>query len=190
MKTIIILMLVIAFIFCLISCGRTQVKNKSLADNAKENISMEDIWNLTDTNDFIIALVEHLNEKTQCGDDMSILSEAERIFYITQALEMEVNSGGFSQFFYNSGGNFSNEVVSAFTAIGANATAEICQKAIETFGRDIPIDRDERIEMLNQFDSDELDEILERYDEEFYVYEDDLNLLNYEFVMKNKEQFT
>ncbi|MBQ9152075.1 MAG: DUF4375 domain-containing protein, partial [Clostridia bacterium] len=76
---------------------------------------MEHIWKLTDTNDFIVALMEHLENKTHYGDDMSGLSEAERIFYITQTLEMEVNNGGFSQIFYNSSGNFSNELVSAFT---------------------------------------------------------------------------
>ena len=151
---------------------------------------MEHIWNLTDTNDFVIAMTEHLNEKTQYGEDMSVLSEAERIFYITQTLEMEVNNGGFSQFFYNSSGDFSNELVGAFAAIGANTTASICQKAIDAFGRDIPVDRDERQEMLDELESDELDEILEECDDAFFAYEDDLNELNYNFVVKNKEQFS
>ena len=151
---------------------------------------MEHIWNLTDTNDFVVAMTEHLDNKTQYGEDMSALSEAERIFYITQTLEMEVNNGGFSQFFYNSSGNFSNELVGAFTAIGANATAAICQKAISAFGRDIPVDRDEREEMLDELESDEFDEILEECDSAFYDYEDNLNELNYNFVMKNKESFT
>ena len=155
----------------------------------KENSNMEHIWNLTDTNDFVVAMTEHLDNKTQYGEDMSTLSEAERIFYITQTLEMEVNNGGFSQFFYNSSGNFSNELVGAFTAIGANATAAICQKAISAFGRDIPVDRDEREEMLDELESDEFDEILEECDNAFCDYEDNLNELNYNFVMKNKEFF-
>ena len=155
----------------------------------KGNNNMEHIWNLTDTNDFVVAMTEHLDNKTQYGEDMSALSEAERIFYITQTLEMEVNNGGFSQFFYNSSGNFSNELVGAFTAIGANATAAICQKAISAFGRDIPVDRDEREEMLDELESDEFDEILEECDNAFFDYEDNLNELNYNFVMKNKEFF-
>ena len=57
---------------------------------------MEHIGSLTDTNDFVVAMMEHLDQKTQHGEDMSVLSEAERIFYITQTLEMEVNNGGFS----------------------------------------------------------------------------------------------
>ena len=129
----------------------------------KGNDNMEHIWNLTDTNDFVVAMTEHLDNKTQYGDDMSVLSEAERIFYITQSLEMEVNNGGFSQFFYNSSGDFSNELVGAFTAIGANTTAAICQKAIDAFGRDIPVDGNERQEMLDELESDELDEILSHF---------------------------
>ena len=156
----------------------------------KGNDNMEHIWNLTDTNNFVVAMTEHLDNKTQYGEDMSALSEAERIFYITQTLEMEVNNGGFSQFFYNSSGNFSNELVGAFTAIGANATAAICQKAISAFGRDIPVDRDEREEMLDELGSDEIDEILEECDSAFLDYEDNLNELNYNFVMKNKKSFT
>lgn len=151
---------------------------------------MEHIWNLTDTNDFVTAMMEHLDRKTQYSDGMSVLSEAERIFYITQTLEMEVNNGGFSQFFFNSSGNFSNELVGAFTTIGANATAAICQQAIAAFGRDIPVDQDARQEMLDELESDEIDEILEECDSAFYDYEDDLNELNYQFVLKNKASFT
>ena len=156
----------------------------------KGDDNMKHIWNLADTNNFVVAMTEHLDNKTQYGEDMSALSEAERIFYITQTLEMEVNNGGFYQFFYNSSGDFSNELVGAFTAIGANATAAICQKAISAFGRDIPVDRDEREEMLDELENDEIDEILEECDSAFCDYEDDLNQLNYNFVIKNKESFT
>ena len=151
---------------------------------------MEHNWKLTDTNDFVIALMEHLESKTQYGDDMSGLSKPERIFYITQILEMDVNNGGFSQFFYNSSGDFSNELVEAFTAIGAKTTAEICQKAMDAFGCVIPADRDARKEMLDELENDEVEEILDECDDAFYDYEDDLNTLNYQFVMNNKSSFS
>ena len=160
-------------------------------DKAKqESSNIQHIWNLTDPNDFIVAMTEYLDNKTQYGDDMSVLSEAERIFYITQTVEMEVNNGGFSQFFYNSSGNFSNELVSAFTAIGAKVTAAICQKAISAFGRNIPVDRDKRVEMLDELESEEIDKILEECYSSFCDYEDNLNELNYNFVIKNKKSFT
>ena len=43
--------------------------------------------------------------------------------------------------------------------------------------------------MLDELESDEFDEILEECDNAFYDYEDNLNELNYNFVMKNKEFF-
>ena len=156
----------------------------------KSSSDMDCIWKLTDANDFVIAMTEHLDNKTQYGDNMSVLSEAERTFYITQTLEMEINNGGFSQFFYNTSGNFSNELVSAFTVIGATATAAICQKAISALGQVIPIDRDERQSLLDELEGEKLNEILEECDNAFFAYEDDLNELNYNFVMKNKESFT
>ena len=44
--------------------------------------------------------------------------------------------------------------------------------------------------MLDELENDEIDEILEECNSAFYDYEDDLNQLNYDFVMKNKESFT
>ena len=195
MRKIVLFVLLFALILCLIGCDIKHETDKPTAtDNltiidTKGDTEMEHIWNLTDTNDFVIAMTEYLNEKTQYGEDMPALSDAERIFYITQTLEMEVNNGGFSQFFYNSSGDFSNELVGAFTAIEAHTTAAICQKAIDAFGCDIPVDRDERQELLDELESDELDEIFEECDDAFFAYEDDLTELNYNFVMKNKEQF-
>lgn len=195
MRTIPLFVLVFILMMCLIGCDMrlataesTETDTRAISDT-KGNTEMEQIWNLTDTNDFVIAMVEYLNKKTQYGEDMSALSGAERIFYITQTLEMEVNNGGFSQFFYNSGGDFSNELVSAFTAIEAHTTAAICQKAIDAFGCDIPADRDTRLELLDKLESDELDEIFEECDDAFFAYEDDLNELNYSFALKNKDQF-
>ncbi len=189
MRKIVLFVLLFVLILCLIGCDIKHETDKPTIIDTKGDAGMEHIWNLTDTNDFVIAMTEYLNKKTQYGEDMSALSDAERIFYITQTLEMEVNNGGFSQFFYNSSGDFSNELVGAFTAIEAHTTAAICQKAIDAFGCDIPVDRDERQELLDELESAELDEIFEECDDAFFAYEDDLNELNYNFVMKNMEQF-
>ena len=150
---------------------------------------MEHIWGIMDANDFVMAMMEYLEEKTQYGEDMSVLSAEERIFYVTQTFEMEANNGGVSQFFYNESGRFASELVNAFNEIGAKVTAGICQKAIEAFGREIPVDQDEREDMLDELE-EEISEILEKCDSEFYNYEDNLSELNYNYVMKNKTSFT
>ena len=150
---------------------------------------MEQIWNLPDPVDFVNAMMDHLEEKTGNGEDLSALSEAERIFYITQTLEMEINSGGFSQFFYNSGGAFSGELADAFTAIGAETTAAICKKAAAAFGREIPAGLDSRRELLEEMENEEINRILEECDDAFLEYADDLDVLNYRFALKNREYF-
>lgn len=154
------------------------------------SLTMDQIWKIEDPNDFMIALSDHIAQKCQYGEDMSVLSAPERTIFITQSLEMEVNNGGFSQFFYNSSGDFSGELAAAFTAIGADKTAAICQQAISAFGQELPSDREARIGMLDDCESDDLDEALEECDNAFYEYQDDLNTLNYTYVLNHKESFT
>ena len=150
--------------------------------------SLEEIWMLDDPLDLIGELSGYIAEKCRYGEALSVLSEPERIFYTTQILEMEVNNGGFDQFFFNSSGNLANEVVHAFTEIGAVKTADICRKAFSVYGEEVPTDRDERqdiLELLNE----EQEEILERCADVFFDYEENLNELNYAFVMRNKDDF-
>jgi len=125
-------------------------------------------------------------EKCEYGDAIDKLNEHERVFFVTQILEQEVNNGGFSQFFYNSSGDYSNELVDAFTKIGALKTAEICKKAVTVFNGKVPADRDERAELL---DSLNCDDILSECDDAFYNYEDNLESLNHKYIMKYREFF-
>ena len=149
--------------------------------------TLADIWTIEDETDFIIALDEYVGEKCNHGDAMERLSAQERIFYITQSLEMEVNNGGFSQYFFNSSGDFANELVAAFTEIGALSTAEICKKAVAIFGGEVPADTFDRDDVIS--DNEEFEEILNECDDAFYEYPDALTALNYEYVMKNRAFF-
>lgn len=128
----------------------------------KKNSSSEDI------NNFIIEMFERVSKKCGFGENTGVLSGPERVFYIVQIVETEVNNGGFSQFFYNSGRIFAEEMAEAFAEIGAARTAEICIKAIK--GRNS-------------------DSLLEKCDDMFYEYKDDLNALNYAYIMDHKEFF-
>ena len=119
--------------------------------------------------------------KCEYGDAVEKLSEEERTFYITQILEQEVNNGGFAQFFYNSSGDFSNEIVGAFEKIGATKTASICKRALSVFSGQVPTDRGKREERLDALDCDE---ILENCDDAFYDCEEDLAALAYEYIRK------
>ena len=140
----------------------------------------------TERNNFVVNMCDVVCEKCEYGDAIEKLNEHERVFFVTQTLEQELNNGGFSQFFYNSGGDFSNELVDAFTKIGALKTAEICKKALAVFNGKVPVDRDKREELLDSLDCDDM---LSECDDAFYDYEDDLEALNHEYIMKYRDFF-
>lgn len=153
-------------------------------------MTINEIWEIADTNSFIVSLADHVMQKCEYGDNMGRLSGPERTFFVTQICEMEVNNGGFAQFFYNSSGNFANELVRAFQEIGAPKTAGLCGAALNGFGQQLPPDWEERQELLDELASDEIDRILRACDDAFYRYEEDLNALNYAYVLKHKADFS
>lgn len=134
----------------------------------------------------IFEVYDYICEKCEYGDSIEKLNEHEKVFFITQILEAEVNNGGFLQFFDNSSGNFANEIVDCFTKIGALKTAKICEKAVAVFDGFIPTDRDERGDLLESL---ECDDILDECDDEFYEYEDNLEELNIAYIKAHSEFF-
>lgn len=77
-------------------------------------------------------------------------------------------------------------MVDAFTKIGASKTADICKNALAVFNGKVPTDRDERQDLL---DSLECDDVLEACDDAFYDYEDYLETLNHAYIMEHREFF-
>ncbi len=95
---------------------------------------------------------------------------------LIDALEREVNNGGFHQYFYNSAGDRTADTIQALEIIGAFAMANIVKRAAQKFPYGMP--------PRNRFERQEvLLERLETYpnavafralDEEFYEYSDNL----------------
>ena len=162
----------------------------SLSVRGYNKMTLTDIWKIEDKNSLILALDEHVAEKCAYGGNMDALSEQERIFYIVQTLEKEVNNGGFSQFFYNSSGDFSGELLYSLAEIGADEISVICGKALNAFGCEIPVDRGEREELLDDMESNGVDEIFDECDDEFYNNMDILTELSYAYVMKHRTDFS
>ena len=150
---------------------------------------LKKIWNMEDVNERIMALSEHVAEKCRFGIKMEKLSRPERVLFITQNVEMEVNNGGFSQFFYNSSGDFADEMVQAYREMGAGKTAAICQQALDAIGQPLPQNRAERIELLENIETDALTDALNACDEAFYAYPEDLNALTDAYVKQHQAEF-
>ncbi len=161
--------------------------------NEDSDMKINEIWNIEEKEEFVMEMAQYIAEKCEYGDNMGNLNEEQRVLYITQALEMEVNNGGFSQFFFNSDGCFGNELVASFEKICAMKTAEICKKAISIYGDKVPTDREEREDIITPDDEKEeerIEEILNECDDAFFEYEDDLLELSYQFIINNKEAFS
>ena len=123
------------------------------------------------------------------GRQPDLLNPYERTVFVTQELELEVNNGGFWQFFDNSGGQFANEIAEAFTKIGAHKTAAICKKAVAAFGQDLPVDWEERRAFLDCV-PESVGSVLEECDDAFFASEEDLEALNASYIKDHIEQFT
>jgi len=105
------------------------------------------------------------------------LTEEEKLLVAIWDLEAEVNNGGFSQYYFNSGGDNALFVVDALNRIGAHSTARIVQQANDYFGLDgPPSDIDRRQEIILAI-SDREEKPWEALDSAFYEYPDDLESL-------------
>jgi len=82
------------------------------------------------TDSIVLAFEEAIQEKlARAGEDA--LTEEERIVLAVEALEREVNNGGYRQFFVNSSRHFAPLIVPALGRIGCARTAAITGRAIE-----------------------------------------------------------
>lgn len=140
--------------------------------------------------DTVIDIFTELCERFGDGEpEPDRINEYERTIFVTQALESEVNNGGFIQFFDNACGALAGETVPAFKRIGAEKTAAICKKALDALGQALPTDWEERRALLDKIVDDRVGELLEACDDAFYEYPDDLEALNVAYVRKNASHF-
>jgi hypothetical protein len=152
----------------------------------KKKVRREDkIWNIKDVHEFVSEAIELLFKKTNYGSNLDELTREEKNFYFVNELEMEVNNGGFSQYFYNTSGDNANEVMGALEEMKFVNTIKLYEKVLEVFDNNIPRDRDERQELLTNY----VDEKLDLLDNEFYKYLDNFEELYYNYINENKDKF-
>jgi hypothetical protein len=96
-----------------------------------------------------------------------------------------VNNAGFHQY-YNSSGALAPDVVSALKTLGAEATADIAQRALNAVANvitswSIDADRQARINRLSG-----VRQILENLDELYYKCPEDLTPMFYKYVAEHR----
>jgi hypothetical protein len=150
---------------------------------------VDDILALEDPTQFAIALSNHVYSR-QGGEGLTGLTEAEQTVFCIDGVEREVNNGGFSQFFYNSAGEYARETVDALRRIGATATADLVVRAMEPFGKAGPSrEWEERRDQLERI-GDAAEGIWQELDDAFLEYPDDLSGLMRTYVREHRDQFS
>ena len=108
------------------------------------------------------------------------LSEVEKVFHCVWVFEAELNNGEFDQFSSNSSGDLAHESVEALKFIGAKYTSGLLEKGIAVFPKGkVPKDALKRQGI--EIDSKGQDR-LEKLEEKFYEYRDDLGALLYQYA--------
>ena len=81
----------------------------------------------------VLAFEQAINQKAERTSNQG-LSYPERVVLAVEALEREVNNGGYDQFFVNSSREFAPTIVESLKSIGCDKAASITQKAINALG--------------------------------------------------------
>ncbi|MDT3738827.1 MAG: DMP19 family protein [Candidatus Kapabacteria bacterium] len=163
------------------------VKSDDYSGNTKPDI--DKLINSDNINRSIIELNNYISELCEYGNCLDKLTDPQKYFYYNQNLEREINNGGFNQFYINSAGDFAHETIDSLRKIGANKTAKLVEQANDQFpDKTVPKDRITRQEILSLIE-EIANEIWDELDQKFFVYEDDLNSLNMDYIKKNKSAF-
>ncbi len=142
-----------------------------------------------DTDNLIIELDTYINKICDYGDSLEKLTEPQKTFCLNQQLEKEINSGGFSQYFFNSSGSFAHQTIISLRQINAISTADTLQLAIDEFpDSTVPKNELERREIMEKIE-DKAEKIWEQLDKKFLAYEDNLYELNLSFIKQNRSYF-
>jgi Domain of unknown function (DUF4375) len=98
---------------------------------AYDGKTVAELLAMTDTyrTDSLIHLVEGALQRKAPAD----LSAPERVVLAVEALEREVNNGGYNQFFVNEP-SYAREIVAALNEIGCPEAARITEGAVEVLG--------------------------------------------------------
>jgi len=163
--------------------------DKSDNNSEVKKLDLDKLLASDNKNNSIIEIDNFICELCAWGENLEKLTEPQKNFFFNQNLEREVNNGGFNQYFYNSSGDFAHETIKSLKIIRADKTADKLQKAIDQFpDKTVPKDRIKRQVVLEKIE-ETANEIWEELDQKFFVYEDDLNTLNIEYIRQNKNNF-
>lgn len=160
--------------------------NQKIDSNEKPDIEKMIAENYANT---VVDIYMYIAKLCSYGEHIDKLSAPQKILFLNEQLENEINNGGFSQYFANSTGDFAHETIASLKSIRADKTADLLQQAINEFPKHlVPSNRNARNILLHEI-SQKSEPVWSELDDQFYNYDDDLMALNLEYIKKNKEFF-
>jgi hypothetical protein len=131
----------------------------------------------------VLAFEQAMDQKAARVGDES-LTEEERIILAIEALEREVNNGGYGQFFVNSSRKYGPIIVHALRRIGCPRTAEITQRAVKIV-QQIPM-ASEEIENGTWEENDDRSAALSECDSLYFERPENIEESLFDFIKANQ----
>lgn len=154
------------------------------------NYSIDEILErATYPEDVILELDSILNEKSNYGEDISVLTEGEKVVLFIENLEREVNNGGFDQFFFNSSGNYAHETLKALEQIGSIEIKTLLSKAMAVWPDAIILKNETFRREQHDLITDQNRKIWTTCDEAFYASKENLTGLLVDYIKVNLDEF-
>jgi hypothetical protein len=132
----------------------------------------------------VLAFEAGIDKKAQ-RHGVETLTPPERVVLVVEAIEREVNNGGFGQFFRNSSKEHAPNLVSSLEAIGRPEVAALARRAIAALRLGKQPLTVESIELALDRDSDPRDDALEELDTQYYETAGDLAPALFAYIKAN-----
>ncbi|MEI6233534.1 MAG: DMP19 family protein [Planctomycetota bacterium] len=130
----------------------------------------------------VLAVEQALGSKSE-----SDLSEPERVVLAVEAMEREVNNGGYYQFFSNSSREFTPFLVHALKLIGCPKVAVISTDAIAVLGLPDQFDTD-AVEQIASELSNESREKLDECDSRYYANDESIEQHLFAYIEEHQHK--
>ena len=136
----------------------------------------------------IDSLVLAFEQAIQQKADTHAISAEESYVLAVEALEREVNNGGYNQFFFNSSNEFAGSIVEALLAIGCPETADITREAVAALGIEGDLTPEALQEVVTS-DDEQLEVKLNACDDRYYANTESIEDRLFEWIKKNRAHF-
>lgn len=150
--------------------------------------SADDLFALSTTHradSLVVAFETALGQKA-ASLGISALTQPEVDVLAIEALEREVNNGGYGQFFLNSSNEFAATVVEALQRIGCPATALVTQRALAALPQGTTLTPESLSAMMEQ-DDPSRDERLEECNQAYFDAREDIATALLRYLIDQRE---